>query len=245
MSSELLSDREQEEALRNWWRENWRWVFSGIVVGFAALGVWNYWQRHVAEQSEAASQAYRDLIGALSSNDKDKVDATIKNLDTNFAGSAYTDQAHLLLAQAHVNGGRFELAVTELQTVAEHSKDSPLAEIAKLRLARVQIQLGHFDEALALLDVTNAGAFAGEVQEIRGDALFAKGDLSGARAAYQSAVAADQENSANVSRDEGGSLQLKLQDLAAATSTEPAVATPAVTTPKPATNSPVAPTASK
>ena len=35
MVEEYLTDRDQEEALRNWWKENWRWIFGGIVLGLA------------------------------------------------------------------------------------------------------------------------------------------------------------------------------------------------------------------
>ena len=44
MVEEYLTDRDQEEALRNWWRENWRWILGGIVLGFALLGGWQYWK---------------------------------------------------------------------------------------------------------------------------------------------------------------------------------------------------------
>ncbi len=228
MATEYLSDQEQEEALRSWWKENWSWVASGIAVGFVVLAGWNYWQRRVDQRGEAAAQAYRDLTQALAGadktgTDKDKVDTLVKNLDSDYSGTPYVDQAHLLVAQSHVNGGRYEMAVTELKAVAEKSKDPGLAQIAKLRLARVHIQLGHYDEALALLDVSKAGKFAEPVNEIRGDALFAKGDVSGARAAYQAAIAAAQSDP---QQGMAGSeyLQLKLQELGPAP--EAAVVTP-------------------
>jgi predicted negative regulator of RcsB-dependent stress response len=71
--------------------------------------------------------------------------------------------------------------------------------------------LGHYEEALALLDVTKAGAFAAQLQEVRGDILLAKGDRSGSRLAYQAAI------SEHVGKDlapgESELLSLKLQDL--------------------------------
>ena len=38
MVEDYLTDRDQEEALRNWWRENWRWILGGVVLGLALLG---------------------------------------------------------------------------------------------------------------------------------------------------------------------------------------------------------------
>jgi predicted negative regulator of RcsB-dependent stress response len=65
---------------------------------------------------------------------------------------------------------------------------------------------------LTLLDVTNAGALVAETHEIRGDALFAKNDVNGARAEYQSALDAYKSDAqADVSL-----LQLKLTDLGVA-----------------------------
>jgi predicted negative regulator of RcsB-dependent stress response len=229
--SELLSDQEQEEALRSWWRENWRWVASGVAVGFVVLAGWNYWQRQRELQVETASQTFRDLTEALATSDKDKVDAAVKKLDADHSGSPYTDQAHLLMAQAHVNGGRFEMAATDLKAVTEKTKDKALAQIAKVRLARVQIQLGHHDEALALLDLKDAGAFEAQIQETRGDALHAKGDSAGARAAYEAAITAAQ--AADPHSPPGGNsyLQLKLQELLASAPEQPASSAAAVPPP--------------
>jgi len=127
------------------------------------------------------------------------------------AGSPYADQAHLALAQTYVVAGKFEQAAGELKLVADKSEDKALAQVAQLRLARVQQQLGHHDEALALLDVSKAGAFAAQVHEVRGDVLLAKGDRSGARLAYQAAMTEAAGKEADPNQTE--LLRLKLQDL--------------------------------
>jgi predicted negative regulator of RcsB-dependent stress response len=230
--SELLSDREQEEALRNWIRENWPWVASGIAVGFVVLAGWYAWQQRTEQRGEAAAQTYRELTQALTRNDKDKVDAAVKILDTEYSGSPYADQAHLLLAQSRVNGGQFEMAATELKYVADKSKDPALAQIAKVRLARVQIQLGHYDEALALLDVNKAGAFVAQVHEVRGDALLAKGDVPGARASYQAAILAGHAAGPNGGFGDSDYLQLKLEELSVSAEAAPNAAAGAAPTPK-------------
>jgi predicted negative regulator of RcsB-dependent stress response len=211
MVDEYSSDLEQEEALRNWWKENWRWVSSGIVLGLALLSGWEYWQAQTQQHAEAAAQAYADFAAAIESNDKAKIEALAKELDTRYADSPYADQAHFALAQSYVATGKFEQAGGELKRVVDTSKDEALVQIARLRLARVQQQLGHYEEALALLDVTKAGAFAAQLQEVRGDILLAKGDRSGSRLAYQAAI------SEHVGKDlapgESELLSLKLQDL--------------------------------
>jgi predicted negative regulator of RcsB-dependent stress response len=214
MVDEYSSDLEQEEALRNWWKENWRWVSSGIVLGLALLGGWQYWQHRTQQHAEAAAHAYADFATAIGSGDKTKIDALAKDLDTQYADSPYADQAHFALAQSYVATNKFEQAASELKAVVDKSKDAALVQIARLRLARVQQQLGHYEEALALLDVTKAGAFAAQMQEVRGDILLAKGDSSGARLAYETAIS--ERVGKESAPGESELLSLKLQDLGAA-----------------------------
>lgn len=212
MVEDYLSDREQEEALRNWWRDNWRWVISGVVLGLAALGGWQYWRDWTRQRAEAAAQTFAEFTAAVSAKNQDKIDQLIKTLDSEHGKSPYADQAHLWLAQSKVQAGQFEQAANELKAVVERSQDDLLVQVAKLRLARVHLQMGHADEALALLDASKAGAFAAQVHDVRGDALLAKGDRAGARAAYQAAL--NESATAELAPEQSELLRFKLQDLA-------------------------------
>lgn len=232
MVEDYLSDREQEEALRNWWRDNWRWVISGVVLGLAALGGYQYWREWTRQRAEAAAQTFTEFTAAMAVNNQDKANELIKTLDTAHGKSPYADQAHLLVAQSKVQSGQFEQAASELKAVVDTSKDEALVEIAKLRLARVHLQMGHTDEALALLDPTQAGAFASQAHEVRGDALLAKGDRAGARAAYQAAL--NEAAGADFALEQAELLRLKLQDLTDADSGVAATGEPAVESAAPA-----------
>jgi predicted negative regulator of RcsB-dependent stress response len=228
MAEELLSDEQQAEALRRWWSENWRWVIAGIALGLVGLVGWQQWQQHKIGRAETAAYLYRDFAAAINASDRSKAEALLKELEQKYGGSPYTDQGHLALATANVSEGKFEQAASELKIVAESTADKALKPIAQLRLARVQLQLGHQDEALAALNIDQAGAYLAQYQEVRGDALLAKGDASGAKQAYQLALNAtqDQANSATASNGDTAMLQLKLQDLQLPASS-PAVANPA------------------
>jgi predicted negative regulator of RcsB-dependent stress response len=57
--------------------------------------------------------------------------------------------------------------------------------VSRIRLARVLIEQGKHDEALAGLDASAAGAFAALVHEVRGDVYAAKGDPAAARKEYE------------------------------------------------------------
>ncbi len=224
-----LSDEEQEEALRNWWRENWRWIFAGVALGLALLAGWKYWQQSKLRNAEAASIMYVEVQKAAAANDSGKVEQLARDLQQKYASSPYAQQANLVVAKLRVQAGKWDEAAAALRDVMDHSKDEALAQVARLRLARVLIEQGHNDEALTLLDPSKAPASVGELRELRGDALLAKNDSAGAASEYQQALAAQ--------AGEGGSgselLQLKLQDIgpAAAPAATPAPAAEVKKTP--------------
>jgi predicted negative regulator of RcsB-dependent stress response len=208
MVDEYLTDDEQAEALKSWWRENWAWVFSGIVLGVCLLSGWSYYQRHTAQKSEAAAKALEDFATAQA-NDTNKAQTLFKELTEKYAATPYAIQAQLLQAQDAVGNNDLPKAEAALRVVIADSKDAELTQIAKYRLARVLIEQGKSDDALALLDVAKSGAFAAEVHEIRGDALYAKQDTAGARGEYESALAAYKADG----QTDVALLEYKLQDL--------------------------------
>ncbi|MGH8177310.1 MAG: YfgM family protein [Steroidobacter sp.] len=208
MADDFLSDREQEEALRDWWRENWRWIIGGVVLGLALLAGWRYWEVYRDQRAAEAAKLYAEFQGALQTRDVDQATRLLTDLTQKHEGSAYAQQGRLLLAKTHVDGGKFDEAVALLQSVTAQADDDELAQLARLRTARLFIQQGKYDDALKLLDAESAGAFAAQVREIRGDALVAKGEDDGARAEYAAALAANTD--AQIDRT---MLERKLQDV--------------------------------
>lgn len=208
MVDDYLSDREQEEALRNWWRENWRWIIGGAALGLALLGGWRYWHVYRDQQAASAAGLYAQVQSAVQARDIEQAGRLLEDLVKEHKRSAYTQQSRLLLAKTHVDGGKADEALALLQKVIDTADDEELAQVARMRAARLLIHQGKHDEALKLLDAEAAGAFAAQVREIRGDAHAAKGDAEGARAEYAAALAADAD--AQIDRT---LLEFKLQDV--------------------------------
>ncbi|HEY0939458.1 MAG TPA: tetratricopeptide repeat protein [Steroidobacter sp.] len=228
MVDEYLTDRDQEEALRNWWRENWSWVLGGIVLGLALLGGWQYWQHRTHTEAIAAAAVYKEFQGALERNELDAANRSLATLVADYDDSPYTQLGRMLLAKKHVDDGKYDEAVPLLQSVIKESEDAELAWVARLRVARLLIQQGKHDEALSLLNPDKAGAFAAQVREIRGDAQVAKGNTDAARAEYAAALAANIDATAGRTIDRT-LLEMKLQDVggdkaATASATKPAPA---------------------
>lgn len=231
MVEEYLTDRDQEEALRNWWRENWSWILGGIVLGLALLGGWQYWKTREAHSAAGAAKLYADFTGALGRNELDDANRSLSTLAADYKKSPYTQQSRLLLAKQHVDEGKFDEALPLLRAVIDESADAELAWVARLRVARLLIQQGKHDDALKLLDPEKAGAFAAQVREIRGDAQVAKGNPDAARAEYAAALADNIDARADRMIDRN-LLEMKLQDVggdkkAAATETKASETQPA------------------
>ena len=207
MVDEYLSDREQEEALRSWWRDNWRWLLGGIALGVVLLVGYFQWQDYRERTAQAAAAEYEKIRVAAEQRNVEQAQAALAALKSAHDSSPYAQQGRLLVAKLHVDAAKYEEAATLLREVSEKAEDPQLAGLAKLRLARVLIQLGKHDEAIAALNVEALGAYAGVGREIRGDAQVAKGDLAAARAEYAAALKADD---AQIDRT---ILEMKLQEV--------------------------------
>lgn len=206
---EFLSEKEQLDRIRQWWRDNGWFIIGGAALGALALFGWNQYGEYKTRQAEAAAGLYLELKQATDSNNRAAVDRLLAQLRAEHEDSAYTAQAALLVAQSVLVTDPAR-ASEELRFVMENSDDAELAMIARMRLARVLAYRELYQDALQVLDVREPGEFAGRIAEIKGDIYVALGDEAQARIAYLEAMAAP--GSEVLDR---GFLQMKLSDLLA------------------------------
>lgn len=218
---DYLSDKEQVERLRQWWRENGWFLIGGAALGLLALYGYNQYFEYQDRRSGAAAAAYMAIQQESEDGDVAAAAARFAELRSEFPEHAYTHQAALLLASAEVVTAP-DAASEKLRFTMEQSSDPELAMVARLRLARVLAYREQYPEALALLDVPEPGQFAGRIAEIRGDIHAARGESDAARTAYLEAMVASGAELLDRSF-----LQMKLADLpdaAPAPGAEPAPA---------------------
>jgi predicted negative regulator of RcsB-dependent stress response len=221
---EYLSEKEQWEQIKAWLRDNGLWIIAGIAVGAAALGGWRWYQDRVDNVGAQAGAKYTQVVEAFGRGDRTQAFVLLGELERDYSSSPYVDQGKLMAARIYVDSGDLDKAVAELQAVTEHSKDSELALLARLRLARVQIAQNKADAALATLNGMKPGAFESRYHEILGDAYYAKGDKGTALKEYLKAKIGDFGGSPDSQH-----LDLKISDLSA--DSPPPVAKQTVTPP--------------
>jgi predicted negative regulator of RcsB-dependent stress response len=223
---EYLSEKEQWEAVKTWFRENGLWIVAGVAVGAAGIGGWQWWNAHIDKVNGEASGKYQQMIASIGRDDESAALVTLGEIERDYSATPYVDQAKLAFARVYVQSNRLDKAADVLRSISQNSKDKPLALIARLRLARVQISQQKPDDALATLNGVEPGAFAAQFHEVRGDALLAKGDKNGALSEYQ--VARTMDSGAGAAPGGGSFLDLKISDLVA--DVGPAPKTPAAQT---------------
>ena len=204
---EYLSEKEQIERLREWWRENGWYLISGVALGALLLFGWNQYQAYQNREAEGAGALYQSLKVAVEGSKTEEATALLNQLREEHPASAYTDQAGLLIARMLLITSP-ERAAAELRFVMDTTDDRELAMVARLRLARVLAYREQYDEALQLLNVEDPGQFAGRLNEVKGDIYVARGETEAARVAYLSALTA---SGAEVL--DRNFLQMKLNDL--------------------------------
>jgi predicted negative regulator of RcsB-dependent stress response len=218
---DYLSDKEQMERLRQWWRENGWFLLGGVAIGLLALYGYRQYFAYQDRQAEAAGALYMSLKDATEDNDTAVAETVFAQLRSEYPDNVYTHQAALQLASAEIVAAP-DSAVEKLRFTMEQSSDPELAMVARLRLARVLAYREQYAEALALLDVPNPGQFAGRIAEIKGDIHVARGEADAARSAYLEALVTP-----GAELLDRGFLQMKISDLPSAASGAAATAVPA------------------
>ncbi|MCP3867156.1 MAG: tetratricopeptide repeat protein [Gammaproteobacteria bacterium] len=200
-----LSEEEQVEALKKWWKENGRSLIVGVVMGLGAVFGWQAWNQHQKSIADQASTRYEQLSQAVSEGATESAAKQAESLIEDYEGTAYATFAALELGRIRLEQGDVPGAEAQLGWVLDNSDDRSFQQIARLRLARLLFSLDRLDEAEGLLDQSKKDSFQGEISELRGDIAWKRGDFNGARESYQEALA--------IGSGSASLVQMKLDDL--------------------------------
>jgi predicted negative regulator of RcsB-dependent stress response len=185
---EYLSEREQVDRIRQWWKQNGAFIIVGVGGGLLALAGWNWWQNYQLNRAEQASAIYSVLAEAAIEDRLDEVRLGVERLSAAHGRSPYLQQGRLALAATLVRADEKAAAAAELERVMNDATDPQLKLLARMRLARLLVSTGDHERALSLVRGVEGGAFAAAFLEIEGDVLAERGEVGPARDAYRKAL---------------------------------------------------------
>ncbi|VEG69547.1 tetratricopeptide-like helical family protein [[Pasteurella] aerogenes] len=186
-----IEEEQEINEIKTWWNENYKSIIAIVVLAFAGVFGWKYWQNHQAGQIQSLSAQYDQLIYGVEKGDAKN--AQLEQFAKDNSKTAYAVLALFERAKSAVENNDFSAAESALKQAMNESSDEVLTSVAALRLAAVQFQLQSFDAALETLKSVKDSSWDSRKNLLTGDILAAKGDKTGAKASFEAALAnADQ-----------------------------------------------------
>lgn len=200
------SEEQQVEAIKRFWREYGITIVAGVIIGLGGLYGFRYYQSNQLAQAEQASASFEQLLVAKE-NQQDNWLTDAEEYMVAHEKTSYAHFAAMLKAREAVMQGDYDAATQQLNWVISKSDDHVITAIARLRLARVHLQLQQSAEALTILETNVPASFKGQQHELMGDIHLDRGDAVAAKRAYLVAFSRDTAESNQL-------LKIKLDELA-------------------------------
>jgi predicted negative regulator of RcsB-dependent stress response len=189
--TEYMTEQEQIEQLKAWIKQYGLTVIAGIAIALLLVSGWHYWERYQNNILFHASGVYDEMMDARSqANAKSLANTAVQaeRLLTHYPKTPYAQFAALMLARDAVAKQNFPEALKQLNWVIDHSSNHSLQQIARLRIARIDIAQKQPAAAIEALSVVNDQSFAGLIAEVKGDAYLRMQEATKAKDAYQLAL---------------------------------------------------------
>ncbi|XZG71834.1 YfgM family protein [Chitinibacteraceae bacterium HSL-7] len=191
-----LQEQEQLAQFKGWWEDTGKYLAAAVAAALVAFGGWQGYKSYERHQSAEAA----DLYGKLETltGDAKGARAAADEIKNRFASTAYAPRAALIAAKASADVGELGEAEAQLNWVVANADEAALRDVARLRLAAVQIDRDNADVALKTLGAAETDAYAGLFAEQKGDVQMIKGDKAAAVASYKVALEKLPKESANL-----------------------------------------------
>lgn len=201
------TEQEQIALLKKWLKTYAPPAILGIIIAVGIGFGWRHWQNANIQTTEAASVVYVNMVGATLDHLDSEAALMANTLIEKYSKTPYAQFASLLLAKQAAENGVYNEASKRLNWVIQKTDVPAIKQIAKIRLAKIEIAENNPEVALDLLNTIDDQAYLGMIDETRGDAYKALKKTAQAKAAYLAA-----ENALPPSADT--LIQMKLANLA-------------------------------
>ncbi len=188
MSKHLdLEEQEQLDQLKYFWKQYGNaitWLLILVMGSYAGWNRYQYWQK---QQSTKAGALFDEVERAASSGDTSKLERSWNDMKDRFPGTTFAAQSALLAGKTFQQAEKYDAALAALKWAAESASDEASAQLARLRLANLQIQQKAYDDASKTLAKPFTPAFTGLALDIQGDLYMSQNKPQDAVKAYTDA----------------------------------------------------------
>lgn len=190
----MYTEEEQLAQIRQWWARYGTFVSIGLLTIILVVAGFRYWHVREVNTAKAASILFNHL---LDSQDNDAAFEGQGNYLLNTYGrTIYAQLGAFMMAKHAVDKGELAQATDKLQWVLDHSHHRAMRQLARLRLARIQLAQKAYDAANQTLSIVVDRHYMGQIYAERGDIALSQGHLAQARANYQRAIDSTQRQTA-------------------------------------------------
>lgn len=184
-----LDEQEQLANIKHFWNRYGKWIITVVTVTsltYLGWSAWNYWQY---DQAQKSAILFDELSKSVTAGDIPKTDRVFADMKDKFGATSYTAQAALLAARMNYGVGKIDASKAALQWLVDSGAESAYKDVARLRLAGVQIEAKQYDEAIKLLSSDVSKSFAALAADRLGDAYTLQNKAEEAKAQYLKAYA--------------------------------------------------------
>ena len=183
-----MSNEEEAELLKTWWRDYGRYLALAGIVGVGLHFGWGLYKKKQNARKTAASELFQQSFQGTAA----QISQAQKKLINQFSKSPYAALSQLSVAKVAVEDKQYPKADKALQWVVDHTKMDELKDVARLRMARIDLSQHHPEHALSALKPIKSLGFKAMCQTLKGDSYLQMGQIKSAEQAYKLAQTASQ-----------------------------------------------------
>ena len=182
--SEYISDEEQMNRFSEWWNEHGASLLIAVGLAIASIVGWNFYSDNRQQNIEASTALYAEYVDAAA----EAKAAIAQRIKAEFPGTSVHSLVALDEAKKAADDENLDAAIQALVEARDAAPDALLAELAMIRLAKVQYAQGNAAKALQTLQGIRNLGYQSWALELTGDIYLAEGNTEQAFAAYTSAL---------------------------------------------------------
>jgi predicted negative regulator of RcsB-dependent stress response len=183
-----MTEQEQVEQLKNWVKQYGLTVLAGIVMACVLLFALHSWQRYHTRQYLHASGIFDEMLAYKAQNKPAEANVQANRIIDHYPRTPYAQMAAFLLAKEAVANKNYTESIQQLEWVIKHSNTLLIIQLAKIRIARIQVLQKKPEAALVTLNQITDKGFRGLADTVRGDIYVNTNDSQKAKQFYQLAL---------------------------------------------------------